>query len=296
MNLPKDLNSLTGLPRRRLLLAGAGVALGACTGESNTASQSQSESRTAAPQLTAVPAVTKAADAGEILLGAGLIPGMVDSATEGVMVELIKAMSQIYSKGVGAPGSTRSGALVVKAMTVGHLDIDLVEGLIDMAMPYIRMRPEDDAQFKYRFTRQAYGKVAFVLYSRKSSPVTVAGLQKASGQQPFPYKIESTEYDWGFPVTQFLSFESAFKKLSTGRIDAFLWAQEEADEELRRQGDKGIVRELFGIFEDVFAVQRNARGDYVEKIYDQVLDTMRSSGQLQALYSKIHLPFDAWQP
>jgi ABC-type amino acid transport substrate-binding protein len=265
----------------------------ACSGERDGAGQSPSESRSAAPAKQGASAA-KPANAPEILVGAGLIPGMVNSSTDGLMVDLIKAMAETYQSGVG--GASKGGSMVIKAMTLGRLDVDLVEGSVDITMPYIRMKPEDDAQFKYRFTKQAYGNVAFVLYSRKAAPVTVEALKSAAGQQPFPYKVESTEYEWGFPVTQFLSFESAFKKLSAGRIDAFIWAQEEADEELRRQGDKGIVRELYGVYEDVFAVQRNARGDFVEKVYDQVLDAMRRSGKLKALYSKIHLPFDPWQP
>jgi ABC-type amino acid transport substrate-binding protein len=225
-------------------------------------------------------------DSPDIVVGAGLIPGMVNSSTDGVMVDLIKAMAAAY----------KDGSMAVRAMTVGRLDVELAEGLVDMSMPYIRMRPNDDVNFNFRFTRQSYGKVSFVLYSRKAAPVTKEAITRAVVRQPFPFKIESAEFDWGFPVTQFLSFESAFKKLSSGRIDAFLWAQEEADEELRRQGDKSIVRELFGVYDDVFAVQRNARGDFVEKVYEETLEVMRKSGKLKEIYSRIHLPFEPWQP
>lgn len=273
--------------RRNFLLAGAALALASCSADSNGGSgEERSESRNVAPVSGNALAAAKAVDSPDIVIGAGLIPGMVNSSSDGVMVELIKAMSASY----------KEGSMAVRAMTVGRLDVELAEGLVDMSMPYIRMRPNDDVNFNFRFTRQSYGKVSFVLYSRKAAPVTKADIAKAVVLQPFPFKIESAEFDWGFPVTQFLSFESAFKKLSSGRIDAFLWAQEEADEELRRQGDKGIVRELFGVYEDVFAVQRNARGDFVEKVYEQTLEAMHKSGKLKEIYSKIHLPFDPWQP
>lgn len=278
-------SSLDEISRRSIVVAGVCIGMVSCSRNSSSDRSPLAESRQATA-VTEVSQSAKAVDDPDIVIGAGLIPGMVNSSTDGTMVDLIKAMSTTYA----------GGSMAVRAMTVGRLDVELVEGLVDMTMPYIRMRPNDDVNFKYRFTRQGYGKVAFVLYSRKANPVTAAAISKAALMHPFPYKIESAEFDWGFPVAQFLSFESAFKKLAAGRIDAFLWAQEEADEELRRQGGKGIVRELFGVYDDVFAVQRNARGNFVEKVYEQALDALRKSGKLEEAYRKIHKPYDPWQP
>lgn len=285
MRAQTSASGVNEVSRRKVVIAGVGLGLVSCTRNDTSVRTTSSESRQVFGATDATVPV-KLVDAPDIVVGAGLIPGMVNSSSDGVMVDLIKAMSAAYT----------GGSIAVRAMTVGRLDVELVEGLVDMTMPYIRMRPNDDVNFKYRFTRKGYGKVSFVLYSRKANPVTAAAISKAALLHPFPYKIESAEFDWGFPVAQFLSFESAFKKLAAGRIDAFLWAQEEADEELRRQGSKGIVRELFGIYDDVFAVQRNARGDYVEKVYEQTLEAMQKSGKLEASYNKIHKPYDPWQP
>lgn len=270
-----------------MLLGGAAMFLTSCSVDSSGGSdEAKPESRSVTPASDLAQVVSKAVDSPDIVVGAGLIPGMVNSSSDGLMVDLIKAMSAAY----------HHGSMAVRAMTVGRLDVELAEGLVDMSMPYIRMRPSDDVNFNFRFTRQAYGKVSFVLYSRKTAPLTKDAINKAVVLRPFPYRIESADFDWGFPVTQFLSFESAFKKLIAGRIDAFLWAQEEADEALRSLGDASLVRELYGVFDDVFAVQRNARGDFVERVYEQALESLHKSGKLQTIYSKIHRPFDPWQP
>ena len=56
------------------------------------------------------------------------------------------------------------------------------------------------------------------------------------------------------------------------------------------------MREAFGTYDDVLAVPRGPRGDFVDKILTEALANLSASGRLQAIYRKIHLPYDPWQP
>jgi polar amino acid transport system substrate-binding protein len=162
----------------------------------------------------------------------------------------------------------------------------------------VRLRPDADAKLKYRYSSSGYGQVTFVLYSRKAARLRPQDIVQASRKPAgaFPYKIESALLDWGFAAIQFTDMASAFRKLEAGHIDAFLWAQEEADAELRRLGYQDIVREAFGTYDDVLAIPRGPRGDFVDQVVTQALATLRASGRLQEIYRTIHLPYDPWQP
>lgn len=279
--------------RRHLLLSGMALALAACSKEEPPPDKPDSTSplstsvASPAADASSGPA-PRAANAPDLIAEAMLLPGLVNSSTEGPMIELLQAIASTYT----------AGKMSITAYPVGRVRADMESGVADMALAFIRLRPDADAKLKYRYSTKGYGQVTFVLYSRKSAPVRVQDVKRASGQaaDAFPYKIESAWFDWGFPVIQFTDLASAFRKLEAGHINAFLWAQEEADVELRKQGLKDVVREPFGTFDDVLAIPRGPRGDFVDRVITDTLTALRASGKLQQIYRKIHLPYDPWQP
>lgn len=305
MENPSGTFSPAARARRQLLLCGMGLALALAGCSKETPPPEKPSANGAAPPATATPGATsspasgpsasaanaaapRAADAPDLVAEAMLLPGLVTSSTEGPMIELLQAIA----------GSYTAGKMSVTAFPVGRVRADMESGAADMALAFIRLRADADAKLKYRYSSKGYGQVTFVLYSRKNARVRPQDIVQAAAKpaDSFPYKIESAWFDWGFPVIQFTDLASAFRKLEAGHIDAFLWAQEEADTELRKQGLKDIVREAFGTYDDVLAIPRGARGDYVDKVITEALTRLAASGRLQQIYRKIHLPYDPWQP
>jgi polar amino acid transport system substrate-binding protein len=272
----------TGLPRRHVLLSGMALTLWGCSKE-DTPPISSNAGTSSGPM-----ALPRAANAPDLLAEAMLLPGLVNSATDGPMIELLQAMAGAYT----------GGTMRISAYPVGRVNVDMESGAADLALAFIRLRPDADAKLAYRYSTTGYGQVTFVLYSRRAARLRPQDVEQAKSKAAgaFPYKIESALFDWGFPTFQFTDMASAFRKLEAGHIDAFLWAQEEADAELRQQGLKDIVREAFGTYDDVLAIPRGARGDFVDTIITSTLNSLRASGKLQQIYRKIHLPYDPWQP
>ena len=108
--------------------------------------------------------------------------------------------------------------------------------------------------------------------------------------------IEAVPDYMPFPVQRSMSIEQSLRKLSRGRIDAFVWAQEEADLMLKQLGLTNIRREFFGDFEDVFIIQKGAAGDEMDEFLRQAIDQLAASGKLAEIYEKIHRPYVEWQP
>jgi polar amino acid transport system substrate-binding protein len=251
-----------------------------CSKEETVQLGTKSQTPTSEAALSARPI-----NAPDIVVGAMLLPGLINSATDGVMIDLLQAITATY----------QGGKMTVTAAPVGRIVSDMENGVLDMSLPYLRVG--DEAKLKYRYSSMSTGQVQFVLYSRKTAPLRVQDIEAAlrGPAQPFPYKIESALIPWDFPTIQFTDMSSAFKKLDAGHIQGFLWAQEEADAELRKLGLKTVVRQAYGTFDDVFAIARGPRGDFVDSVISSGLKQLQSSGQLAHLYQKIHKPYDPWQ-
>lgn len=108
--------------------------------------------------------------------------------------------------------------------------------------------------------------------------------------------IEATPGFLPIPLQRSMSIEQSLRKLSRGRIDAFIWAQEEADLVLRQLGLTNIHREHFGDFEDVFIIAKGAAGDDMDHFLNTAIDRLAASGKLAEIYSRLHRPYEVWQP
>lgn len=265
--------------RRKLLLAGLAGALAAC----NRQSEQNTAARIDQPPKPSLPV---ADDAPTIRVNAVLLPGVIESATQGPFIELIRALDAVY------PG----GNFQIAAYPLARVLNNLKNRDCDIAFPDLHMQAGDDAALPYRHSSESVGTVSFVLYVNRDKPLTRDMIDLARNAPKFPYFIEAPKTNWGFPVLAFHTLESAFRKVSAGRIDALLWAQEEADHELQRLGLKNIRRVHFGDFNDVFMLNRDARGVFADRVLTQAIRDLRRSGRLETLYRQIHRPFVAWQP
>lgn len=222
----------------------------------------------------------------DLIAHAILLPGLVDSAESGSLIDLVRALDEHYTE----------GRIHIHAYPVARALTQVGAGLADLVFPAMRLSPEAEAKLPYRFSSEAIGRVSFVLYSHRRRSLTRDDLL-AAAQRGNPYVIEAPPFsDWGFPTRPLVSFESAFRKIVARRIDGLLWAQEEADAVLRGLAIREIRRTHFADYEDVFIVPRGPRGEFVDQVLTRALQAMRASGRLAELYPRVHQPYQDWQP
>ena len=276
--------STTDPVRRHMLCTAFAAALGACSRSEpdEAASAAASASATAA----AARAAERAVDAPDLIASAILLPGQVNSATDGTLIELVQALDKVYE----------AGRIFIEAAPLARATLAVASGVADMGFPALRMGKSADAVLPYRLSTASIGKVSFVVYSHVRKPITRHMILQAARGDAFAYAIEAPAKAWGFPTQRFTTFDSALHKVSAGRIDALLWAQEDADLPLRQLRLRDIHREPFGDFENVFLLPRTPRGDFVDAVLTTAVEKLRHSGRLQAIYSKIYKAYDDWQP
>lgn len=268
--------------RRQWLQAGAALWLTGCSRQDEPVATVASPAL-AAPASAASPI---AVNDPHIRVEAMLLPGLVNSATDGSLIDLLQAMAKQYPQ----------GRFLISAAPVMRVTEDVTQGVADLGFPTLRLRMGGDEKLPYQYSTASFGTANFVLYSNKKKPLTRTLIEQNQAQNKAKLLIEAPGFEWGFPVEQFTSLESALRKVEAGRLDAFLWAQEEADTVLKQLKITNIVRASYGDFDDVFLRTRGPRGDFVDGVVTATLLKLRQSGELEALYRRIHLPHNPWQP
>ncbi|MGD0230257.1 MAG: ABC transporter substrate-binding protein [Syntrophorhabdales bacterium] len=219
-----------------------------------------------------------------------LIPGLIDSPDKGPFVDVVKAIGGVYT----------GGKIKIETYPFARSVQNVVQGKADFHIPTLRNRAISEAGLPYRFTTEKIGTVCFVIYSNTEKPLTKKMLANAIAQKgKFPYTIEvpaGLEAIFGFPVGSSNDVASSLQKVQKKRIDALVWAQEEVDHALKELKISTIRREHWMDYDDSIIIAKGPRGDAVDAILSSALRKLRASGQLQALYSKVHRPYNDWQP
>ncbi|WP_217510522.1 transporter substrate-binding domain-containing protein [Vibrio metschnikovii] len=230
--------------------------------------------------LSSSNATEKEYDKNEIIAHLGEIPGLINADGTGPFVDLVRRIDAIDP----------NVNIIIHVYPLHRAIYGVVNGQADFALPAVRVDDPDD-KLAYRFSSRSFGLVASVLYTNKDKPFSVGQLWA----KPNHYIIEAFPDDMPFPVMRSNSINTSLLKLSSGRIDGFVWAQEEADIALRSLNLTNIYRQHFYDHEDVFIIPKGPKGDWIDDYLTRMIDKLKESGELEAIYKAIHLPYDDWQ-
>lgn len=221
------------------------------------------------------------------LVGQGIIlPGLIDERGGGPMMRLVEAV-----------WATQLGVSVrLEALPLERVVDNVINGVADFGFPDVRLPGGWNSQRGYRWSTRPMGQVSFVLYSRRGAEVTRQHIEALRRVRPFPLEIEAPDLEFGFPLRRFTSLGSALSKVAAGRLDALLWAQEEADDELRRLQLANVHRALYSGFDDVLMIHEGARRAWVDQTWSQGVAALSASGRMGEMYRQVHRAFDPWQP
>ena len=217
------------------------------------------------------------------------LPKISESPDKGPFVDLVKAISEIYT----------GGTIQISVSPMARSIDNVISGGADFHIPMIRNTVVPANSLPYKCSTEALGKVVFVIYSNKEKPITLNMLKTAKDEKPFPYRLETgrgLEAFFDFPVTPSNALDQSLKKVDAGRVDGFIWAQEEADYTVRTLALKSVHREFYFAFDDIIVLPKGPKGDQLDAMFTKLIKSLRESGKLQAVHAKIHLPYNDWQP
>jgi ABC-type amino acid transport substrate-binding protein len=216
----------------------------------------------------------------EYTISIARMPVYAVSETEGVLVDLVKAMEEVSGN-----------KFDIKLYPFASSVYLVKKGVRDIHIPLIKndLVKEEDLPFYYSSETQFH--VNFVMYSKKGANIDLNNLSK--------YKIETDrahiEY-FPFKIIPSNSIEKSLEKVHDGKIDAFIFADFATDPFLKEKGYKDIKRELYKSFESKMILAKNAKGRAADLMITDATKKLKASGRYQQIMGKIDLPYDNWQP
>lgn len=253
--------------------------------------QSNDEQKGNVQQKTDTSASTSTgSESNDFLASLPLLPSLVDSPEKGYYVDLLKAIDDAYTE----------GNMKIEVNPIARAQQMVAEKQADFYLPKIATKYTDHEKLPYVLASKSLGHISYVLYSNVNKKLTKEDLDKALEKGgDFPYKLESSpglKESFKYPYTVSNNIEESVKKLDAGRIDGYIWSQEEVDAYLNKEKLKNIYRSLFYEFDDDIAIAKNDKSEKINKILTDCIGKLESSGKLKELYDKIHSPYKEWQP
>lgn len=208
------------------------------------------------------------------------MPVYAESADKGVLVEFVKALA-------AESGQTIS----IEVLPFARSMDSVISRKVDFHLPLIKVPDGDESKLTYSHSRETIFHVNFVLYTNKAKPLDPSKL----GQ----YKLETdkahTQY-FPFPVEGSASVEASLKRVDTGRIDGFIFADFASDPVVRATKLKNVHRQLYKVFDVKIVLPKGEAGGPTDEFLTKTIAAMRKKGTFARIMSAIDTKYDDWQP
>ncbi|WP_201264086.1 transporter substrate-binding domain-containing protein [Salinivibrio sp. HTSP] len=211
----------------------------------------------------------------------GALPGLINLDGSGAFVDFVRYLD----------AQDPSTKINIEVFPIHRAINHVAQGQADFGLPAVRPTREVST-LPFDFSEVSFGQVTHVLYTNKAVPLTV----KELWANPSRYTIEAVPYYMPFKVQRAHSIKQSLLRLAAGRIDGFIWAQEEADMVLKELGLTTIKRAHFADLEDVFFIPKGEAGREIDAYLTRLITRLREEGDLAREYRKVHRPYVDWQP
>lgn len=201
------------------------------------------------------------------------MPVYAESATKGVLVDFVKALSTASGKSID-----------LQVVPFARSMKDVEEKKVDFHMPLIK--PLDMSKANFSLSTETIFHVNFVLYTNKNKPLDVnklagANLETDAAHTPyFPFDVK--------PST---NIEASLKKLDLGRIDGFIFADDAADPLVKANALANVKRQLYKRFDVKVILPKGSEGGATDKFLSGAIKKLRDSGEYARIMGPIDHPY-----
>lgn len=208
------------------------------------------------------------------------MPFRAESHEKGALPDLIRALEK-------SSGQKIDFEVVPFARSMDNV----IRRKVDFHMPLIQRpsAPRDEEDYDYSTTTIYH--VNFVLYTTAGLPITPENVSQ--------YKVETDLAHvnlFDFPIKPSTSLESSLRKVSAGRIDAFIFADSAADPIIKARGLHNIKRQLFKRYDVKIVLPKGERDGPTDQFLTKEINILKESGELDRIIGKNVDVFDPWQP
>ncbi|SDU45938.1 transporter substrate-binding domain-containing protein [Desulfobacula phenolica] len=207
------------------------------------------------------------------------MPIYAESAEKGVLVDLVKAIESQSGEKIN---------LVIEPFARSLHNV--VSGKADFHMPLIAIPGIDMTTLDYDYSTETIFHVNFVLYTKKGSNISIDKLQNSKVETD----IAHLPY-FNFPIKGSSNLELSLKKVSAGRIDAFIFADFASDPLVKKNNLTNIKRDLFKVYDVKIIIPKNGAGGKTDKFLSETISKLKANGTYDKIMGPIEMPYDNWQ-
>ena len=200
------------------------------------------------------------------------IPLLSESSEKGLLVDLLKAMDEIYTE----------GNISIEVYPSARAIDNLVKRDYDLLMPMLRSQHVNEAELPFAYSEMPVFTAMFVLYTNKNNKEITP---ENAGNFVIETEAPLVNY-YGFKARVSSGPELSLSKVDMGRIDGYIMAMTETDGVLKPLNLKNIKRTYFGTFDAPIVLKKGPEGKEVEKILTDLLNRLKENGT----YAKIMAP------
>jgi polar amino acid transport system substrate-binding protein len=208
----------------------------------------------------------------------------------------IDAFSKLFTAIAEATGNTVKIDVVPSARGM----LMVATGKVDFCGPVTASRdPKQIANLDYDYSTLVTHETPLVLYTNKKKDISVEDLKKGNKSQ---YKIEtavSMVDIFPFKTLPSTNVEGSLKKVDSGDIDGYIYAQAASDPILKSLGLKTIKRTLFDMAKGVLAIAKGSRGGEIDLILSKGVEILKANGKYAIIMSSLAgegSKYSDWQP
>ena len=205
---------------------------------------------------------------------------VAEDGISGIQVALVRAIAEVSGEEIeiGVYPFKRSMDNVIRDNPSADFHIPLIKNEII---------PEEE--LPYYYSTETIFHVNFVLYTQKGSDVKMDNLSQYTIETDAAHVIY-----FPFETLPSSSIENSLKKVNSGRIDGFLFADTPTDPVLKELGYENIQRRLYKVFEVKIILPKTERGKEVDKMLIKAIGKLRESGKLKEIEGPVDQPFKEW--
>lgn len=168
---------------------------------------------------------------------------------------------------------------------------NLLDGKADFHIPLIEIPDLNQDDLPYAFSSETLFKVAFVLYTHKNRPLDINNLDKYS----IATDIAHTDF-FPFPIIAKTCIPCAMKMVNLGRLDGFIFAQNEIDPLIKQFELKNIHRQLYKNYDVKILIPKTVLGKKIDKYFSDGIKLLKENGEFDKMLAPIVSPYNDWQP
>ncbi len=168
--------------------------------------------------------------------------------------------------------------------------LNLINNNVDFHIPLIEATEITSDTLSYAFSSETLFKVPFVLYTNKNKALNLDSLNNYT----IATDIAHTNF-FPFKTLGKSCLSCVLEMVDRGRIDGFIFAQNEIDPFIKELKLKNIHRQLYQNFDVKILIPKGDKGKDIDKYFSDGIKKLKQTGEFDRILKPIVSPYIEWQ-